>query len=815
MKNLLSFILFLCSTQVFGQMQTCPININYSKGNLTHWFGYTGIFQNKTSRQHLDIINYDSTSTLPTGTINAISISEYGTNLEGIEVNTTNSQDPFGSFETIPTINGYDYQYSMKIGSTTINTAANGVQQDPNLGGLFRGLGYTINVPAGPSNVPYVVTYAYAMVLESAPHNNDEVPMFTAKLNTNNGIIDCASAIYLLPTTNNGNTYVLDQKGALLEGFTQSGVPSPNNNGNNNETPYRVWTKGWTEVIFDLAPYRGQKVTLTFEADNCVPKGHFAYAYVALKNVCEGLEIAGTTIGCTNANLTYAIPELKGANYEWTIPSGWKYLKDSLNTITVRPDTSKTGIIVARAINGCADLKANINVTISPPTIPGTVTGDSTVCKGLIPNQSFPLGVTGNRGSVLTWQSSADNGRIWVDLRDTSSVHIAKSLTSNTLFRAIVQNGSICSIDTTNTAKITINPKPIAGIISPDNIQICLDQPLLNALTLNGSSGTTINWQSSIDQINWTTTIPANKDTIQSIKGIRGKTYFRAIASTTACPSDTSNKVSIGIYNVHYPQAIIPKDTTICFGTAANLNATILIGTSYQWVNSSSIFNAGNGVVTELPFSINAKSAPSKKTDYIISVSNAGCPNILYDTIHVNVLSALSINAGHDTTILKNQPLQLNATLSDGRLVNYIWTPSIGLNNTTIANPISLLDGSISTLRYTVSAIDSLGCSATDNLLVTVINSGPEIYVPTGFTPNGDGKNDGLKPTVYGITKQYYFSVYNRWGQQIFFTTEIGKAWDGFWNGVAQPSGAYVFVAEGVDFLGKRITRTGTAVLIR
>jgi hypothetical protein len=291
MKNGVFFLFLLCCTQAWGQTQTCPININYSEGTFTHWFGFTGVFQNKTSRQHLDILNYDSISTLPTGTLNAVSIPEFATVQAGIEVNTVNSIDRFGKFETIPTINGYAYNYSMKIGSTTINTVAGGGANDPNLGGLFRGLGYTINVPAGPVTEPYVVTYAYAMVLESAPHENDQVPMFTAKLNTNLGIIDCASALYLLPTTPNGTSYVLDQQAALQKGFLQSGEPSPNDNGNRNESPYRVWTKGWTEVIFDLAPYRGQQVTLTFEADNCVPKGHFAYAYVALKNICQGLQM--------------------------------------------------------------------------------------------------------------------------------------------------------------------------------------------------------------------------------------------------------------------------------------------------------------------------------------------------------------------------------------------------------------------------------------------------------------------------------------------------------------------------------------------
>jgi gliding motility-associated-like protein len=653
------------------------------------------------------------------------------------------------------------------------------------------------------------------MVLESAPHQNDQVPMFTATLNTSAGNIDCADAMYLLPTQPSGTSYVLDQAAALQQGFTQSPIASPNNNGNANENPYRVWTKGWREVIFDLAKFRGQDVTLTFESDNCVPSGHFAYAYVALKNVCQGLEISGTTRACTNGTLTYEIPELTGASYQWTIPNGWQRVKDSANFITVIPDANP-GTIVVRATNACADLKANIDVIISPPTIPGTASGDSVVCLGLIPNQTFPLSLTGNRGKVLKWISSIDNGTNWIDINDTSRNITVKNLTTSTIFRAVVQNGGACRVDSSNLTTITLNLQPKAGIIGPDNIQVCLDQTVSNGLTLNGSFGVVLNWQSSIDQINWTNISPANKDTVQNISNIFGKTYFRAIVANTGCPSDTSNKVNVGIYNVHFPKAaIFPKDTTICFGTAALINANILNGTSYSWLNPSAIYNGGSGVVSGTPFLINAKAAPSKKTDYIIRIINAGCPNFLYDTIHVNVLPAFSVNAGKDTNVLINQPLQLNAIASDERSISYLWTPSTGLSSATIANPITTLDGTQDHIIYTVGIIDSIGCSASDNILVTINRNGPEIFVPTGFTPNADGKNDQLKPTVIGITQQFYFSVYNRWGQQIFFTNQIGKGWDGTWNGAAQPSGAYVFVAEGKDYLGKKITRTGTAVLIR
>ena len=84
-----------------------------------------------------------------------------------------------------------------------------------------------------------------------------------------------------------------------------------------------MWTKGWTEVTFDLSPYRGQQVLLTFEADNCVPGGHFAYAYVALRNTCSGLNISGPLLACVNGNFTYSIPALAGAEYNWTVPGGW------------------------------------------------------------------------------------------------------------------------------------------------------------------------------------------------------------------------------------------------------------------------------------------------------------------------------------------------------------------------------------------------------------------------------------------------------------------------------------------------------------
>ena len=91
----------------------------------------------------------------------------------------------------------------------------------------------------------------------------------------------------------------------------------------------------------------------------------------------------------------------------------------------------------------------------------------------------------------------------------------------------------------------------------------------------------------------------------------------------------------------------------------------------------------------------------------------------------------------------------------------------------------------------------------------------PEIYVPTGFTPDGNGKNDLLHAIPVGIKKFNYFRVFNRWGQMVFATTTERVGWDGKISGKLQSTGTYVWIVEGVDFKGNTIFRQGTTTLIR
>ena len=90
-----------------------------------------------------------------------------------------------------------------------------------------------------------------------------------------------------------------------------------------------------------------------------------------------------------------------------------------------------------------------------------------------------------------------------------------------------------------------------------------------------------------------------------------------------------------------------------------------------------------------------------------------------------------------------------------------------------------------------------------------------EIFVPNAFTPNGDGNNDDLKPTFFGIKQLKYFRVYNRWGQLFYQTQTMKQGWDGTFKNVKQEMQTLVWVLEAIGVDGNTYLRRGTTILVR
>lgn len=821
MKYFLPILWLFIAQAGLAQTQTCPLNNDFSLGNLTHWQAYTG---NNVAGNGASAIKqvYDSGVAAPTGSLGNTTIYEYGLpSTPGIQVISTSGTDVYGKYSTIPTINGYKYTNSILLGSTAIteNNAAGAVQ-----GGYVRGVSYRINVPSGPSDVPYTMTYAYAMVLENGTHNSAQQPLFSATLKANDTVVTCASPQYFLPTLNNADTRgsgaILDTASAKSQGFYLSDLNSPNANPNAQggvgatEHLRDVWAKGWTEVTFDLSPWRGQQVVLTFETDNCVPGGHFAYSYVALRNTCAGLVISGPQKACIGSTLTYSVPGLTGATYQWTVPGDWSIVSGTDSSVLQVKIGNDAGTISVHEVNSCADLTSTLAVTTLAATVAGAVSGGVEVCTG---TNASVLTLTGNLGSVLNWLSSTD-GVNYTIVDDQTAQYTAQNLTSTTTFRALVQHGESCNIDTSAATTISVDPLSVGGKLNPSSLEFCKGQNKDAMLQLTDEVGKPVNWQSSTDAINWTDFAPAYLESEYSLSGLTGPTRYRVEVQSGVCPVAYSDISNIDFVNVPFPEATYsPADTIICYNTSATLNSSILVGTDYAWSPTDNLSGTGNGTIAALPYSMEVTATPSATTTYVLTIENAGCPNLLKDTFLVEVLPPILVDAGNDTTVVINQPLELHASSSDTTTPGgdaFLWTPAIGLSDPAIADPIGLYSSETDSVTYLVKATSKYGCTGYAKVTVRVFKTDPDIFVPTAFTPGGPA-NTIFRPIAPGIASLQFFMVYNRWGQLMYRTSQLGQGWDGRINGRQADSGGYVWAVQGTTYTGKVIYHKGTMVLVR
>lgn len=363
-----------------------------------------------------------------------------------------------------------------------------------------------------------------------------------------------------------------------------------------------------------------------------------------------------------------------------------------------------------------------------------------------------------------------------------------------------------------NTGTPTVNPASTTTYYVTLNEQGCISQDsvrvrVVSFVTLSGMPDTTIcltdpvqlNITSDGLQFSWTPAATLNNANIEDpIATPTGSTTYQVTARIGSCTATED----IRITTVPYPAADAGADTVICYNTPAQLNGSHN-GATFSWSPTSSLLNSNT---------LNPVAYPPRDQEYVLSSFNTlGCPKPGYDTVLVRVLPKIVPFVGNDTLVVVGQPVQLNA---EGG-TSYQWIPATGLNNPNIKNPIGTYGPEVDSIRYIVRVFNEAGCYDSASVKVTVFKTAPTVFVPSGFTPNGDGLNDEIRPIAVGIERILYFRIYNRWGQMVFHTTTNGAGWDGRISGTPQGSNVYVWMVSAVDYLGNNIFLKGTTTLIR
>lgn len=219
---------------------------------------------------------------------------------------------------------------------------------------------------------------------------------------------------------------------------------------------------------------------------------------------------------------------------------------------------------------------------------------------------------------------------------------------------------------------------------------------------------------------------------------VSNNTY--TITYTYTDGNNCTDSASQGILVKPIPIIRASNDTAICFGTSLQLSAGG--GVNYSWTPSAglSATNIANPVAT--PF-INT-------LYYVTGTTFNGCSNT--DSVNIIVNPLPNVNAGLDITVCDREAFQLNGVGA----MNYSWSPSIGLNSSSIANPTGVLSN---TTSYTLTGTSMAGCQSTDTVIVQVnpkpvVNAGVDTSLCEGelYTLNGSGASSYLWSPNMGLS---------------------------------------------------------------
>lgn len=247
--------------------------------------------------------------------------------------------------------------------------------------------------------------------------------------------------------------------------------------------------------------------------------------------------------------------------------------------------------------------------------------------------------------------------------------------------------------------------------------------------------------------------------------------------------------------------SINPVQTNICEGDVLTITASG--ADNYQWFSGSQ----GNlSTNSQLQVTI------STPEIYYVAMTDLSC-NIT-DTLS----STITLSPKPQVTITKSN--DIDCSLTQAQLIatggaTYSWTPVQNINNPGISYPMVYPDKDT---WYKVIVTDGQGCSTVDSILVkSDLSKGQgNFLVSNGFTPNNDGKNDCFGVRYWGISSDFEFSIYNRWGELIFQTRDSQKCWDGTYKGMKQPPGVYVYQVKTKSPCSPvPVYRKGTVALIR
>ncbi|MFO7658179.1 MAG: PKD domain-containing protein [Bacteroidales bacterium] len=251
------------------------------------------------------------------------------------------------------------------------------------------------------------------------------------------------------------------------------------------------------------------------------------------------------------------------------------------------------------------------------------------------------------------------------------------------------------------------------------------------------------------------------------------------------------------------PDILIKGDTLICEGDAITLWVTG--GDEVFWSPAS-----GLSAVT----SYSPVASPDITTRYtaIARYAATGCRSIDNITVFVQQAPEFTV-LPEDTTIIVGEIIKVRIdSLGD---FTYLWSSvpaDINMNCETCAGPYLL---PLINTGYTLMVADTNNCFTENYYISVIVNESYTVDVPTAFKPAGDPEDAVVYVKGHGIMRLVEFRIFNRYGNEVFFSDDLGKGWDGTYNGKLQNIDSYAYTVTVEMWNGQIMNKKGTITLLR
>ena len=340
-----------------------------------------------------------------------------------------------------------------------------------------------------------------------------------------------------------------------------------------------------------------------------------------------------------------------------------------------------------------------------------------------------------------------------------------------------------------------------SGCVDSLTQEIIVDQSpqltLPNTASFCAGDSITLDAGNNFSSYQWST-----GETVAAITVTTPGVYALTVTNNAKCEDSASVTVS----STAAPNAsILNAPESICTNDASLILTTATAGGIWS----------GNGITNTSTGEFSPSTAGTGTSEIIYTITIGNCHAA--DTVSITVNEPAAISLGNSVQIDQGDTVTLSPQTPGGN--NYLWTPSNHLSCSDCIYPKAYPNAN-TTYCIAVTDVNTCISSACIDIVVNdTINLNPtpcgELFIPTGFSPNFDQKNDEL--CVYGTSclKSFTLIIYDRWGKKIVESTDPQFCWDGTFKGKPLNTAVFAYSFTAISDKGEKITRAGNISLIR